>query len=125
MKREKKKEIAIPPSPRRIRFKACVAMVCVLLLPLFGLVLGALLDHIIAGLVAGQLLGLALTLLLSYDMPKNPGLSFSMGFGGGVLAYLCSTVAAQGKPHWALLLMGVACGVGISFVLPALQELGR
>lgn len=80
MKKINPKEISVPPSPRRIRFKACIALVSVLLLPLFGLVLGALMDHIIAGLVAGQALGLVLALLITNDMEKDFGLSVPWGF---------------------------------------------
>lgn len=125
MKKMRHKEISVPPSPRRIRFKAGIALVSVLLLPLFGLVLGALLDHIIAGLVAAQALGLILALVITSDLKKDVGLSISMGFCGGVLAYICSTVAAGDSAHWAVLLMGVVCGVGISFVMPALKDLGQ
>lgn len=121
---QKKKEIFTPQSPRRLRLKIIIALICLLMLPLVGLVLGAIMGGMTLGILGGTALGLALCFAMTYDLEKSWFHSIGGTLSGAALASMISSFSGMGAVYWPIPLMGAAWGLGLSWVLPTANSLG-
>lgn len=105
------------------RLRLCGILLVLLLTPMFGLIIGALIDHIIAGLLGGIAVGFGATLYLARKLPKDGRQTILWTAAGGLIAYICATQVVGGKAELPVVFMGAMMGAGASLVLPALQAL--